>query len=190
MDMIFLAVLIIVAFNVFRSNYNKNVKKKRIEEEGVYGSTRVSHIQGFDFPPGIRFSTVLYEDFLMFTYEKNNIKLSLNKIRDVSAHSASQIKSGSLSVKNAFVGGALLGEAGAIIGGVTGKATLDYRYLVISYYTDENELKYIILKGTYGNANDAKTVEIINRHFLEFVNDLKMRVNEVSNHTEVIMQEL
>lgn len=151
---------------------DEKAKHKLKEEMGIYAQVSLFHISGLNFPTQTAFSLNLYEDYLLIRHHNNEIKLGINKIKTVSLQLMSQ-------------------QTDTILLAMfKGKKNLDYRLLVISYVSDDNELKHLTFSPSYNNNTDKLTISMINKPLFDFFNELDVKVSQLSEHQEYTVREL
>lgn len=120
-------------------------RKEKMLEYNAQESGVMQHIYGLDVPESAPCEFYICQDKYIFIRNNTEMKLSFDKITDVSLRTNREIQTQYVSSAGGAVGGALLlGPLGAIIGGRTKKKTdiSTTTYLIIAY--DKNgETSYI-----------------------------------------------
>lgn len=108
-----------------------------------------------NYQAGNMYDLALFEEHLEISSPilKNKVSLNYSQITDVFyGHSGALIDKQKSVIGRAMVGGLLFGNAGAIVGGMTGMGTKKVRdsrlYLIISYISSENEERFIQFEDT------------------------------------------
>lgn len=120
-------------------------KKEKNNFEGITIYTAFHHVNGLPIPENVLCEVFSYPDRIDFKSGTTEIKLSKEKITDISIKTDTEIQQQLVSSAGGAVAGAMLfGSLGAIIGGrvKTKKVKTTTNYLIITYKS-ENELKYI-----------------------------------------------
>lgn len=120
-------------------------KKEKNNFEGITIYTAFHHVNGLPIPENVLCEVFSYPDRIDFKSGTTEIKLSKEKITDISIKTDTAIQQQLVSSAGGAIAGAMLfGSLGAIIGGrvKTKKVKTTTSYLIITYKS-ENELKYI-----------------------------------------------
>lgn len=115
-------IVIIILFNAFRKYSNGRFREQRIEKEGIYGETSLLHLQGLEFPLNIKCNVRLYKDYVLFTYQNNQVKLDIKKIQSASLE----------TTKGNYLCKSL------VIGYINKESVTEYISLIPSYPNDSN----------------------------------------------------
>ncbi|QUH20225.1 hypothetical protein [Alkaliphilus sp. B6464] len=181
----------IIFLFINKSKNEQRVKNEKLEQ-GIYGDIRSIHLHGLKYPSNVVFNVKLYNDYLLFTYENEQIKLDLRKIKSASIENVKEInESKGFSVGNATLGGILFGQLGAIIGGFSGSQNLKFKILIINYIDSENNLKHISFMPDYFlNVTNKSMTDYRNGFLSEFYNELKKKIDKFSEYKEIQLEEL
>ncbi|SDL23429.1 hypothetical protein [Natronincola ferrireducens] len=181
----------IVFLFINKSRQEQKGKSEKLEQ-GIYGEMRAIHLYGLKYPPNVVFNVKLYSDYLLFAYENEQVKLNVKKIKSASVENVKEInESKGFSIGNAALGGILFGQVGAAIGGFSGSQNLKFKLLIINYIDSEGMLKHISFMPDYFlNVTNKSMTDYRNKFLSEFYNELKKKIDEISEHKAIQLEEL
>lgn len=168
---LFVLILVLIAFIVFcikmvgKTSKAKKAQKERVnqlKESGMLLQDTFAHVSGLSVAENVFCTIRSFADRYQFIANGVEMNLQRSKITDVSIKTDTEIQTQYVSSVGGAVGGAVLfGPLGAIIGGRAKqkKTKTVSQYLIITYWSNENELKYVCFDVTGRVYSAAKFVD-------------------------------
>jgi len=168
---LFVLILVLIAFVVFcikmvgKTSKAKKAQKERVNQlkaSGMLLQDTFAHVSGLSVAENVFCTIRSFADRYQFIANGVEMNLQRSKITDVSIKTDTEIQTQYVSSVGGAVGGAVLfGPLGAIIGGRAKqkKTKTVSQYLIITYWSGENELKYICFDVTGRVYSAAKFVD-------------------------------
>lgn len=168
---LFVLILVLIAFVVFcikmvgKTSKAKKAQKERVNQlkaSGMLLQDTFAHVSGLSVAENVFCTIRSFADRYQFIANGVEMNLQRSKITDVSIKTDTEIQTQYVSSVGGAVGGAVLfGPLGAIIGGRAKqkKTKTVSQYLIITYWSNENELKYICFDVTGRVYSAAKFVD-------------------------------
>lgn len=157
---LFVLILVLIAFIVFcikmvgKTSKAKKAQKENVNQlkaSGMLLQDTFAHVSGLSVAENVFCTMRSFTDRYQFIANGAEINLQRSKVTDVSIKTDTEIQTQYVSSVGGAVGGAVLfGPLGAIIGGRAKqkKTKTVSQYLIITYWSNENELKYICFDVT------------------------------------------
>lgn len=168
---LFVLILVLIAFIVFcikmvgKTSKAKKTQKERVNQlkaSGMLLQDTFAHVSGLSIAENVFCTMRSYADRYEIHANGAEMNLQRSKVTDVSIKTDTEIQTQYVSSVGGAVGGAVLfGPLGAIIGGRAKqkKTKTVSQYLIITYWSGENELKYICFDVTGRVYSAAKFVD-------------------------------
>ena len=130
------------------SFYRNNVEKRagiETETSEILAFLDAKHISGLPIAEGIMCRIAGSKDEYLFKVQTQEYRLPMNRIKDVSIRTDTEVSKTYVSdIGNAILGAYFLGTAGAVIGGHAHEKTHEVKnHFLIFSYTKDNDMKYI-----------------------------------------------
>jgi len=164
---LFVLILVLIAFIVFcikmvgKTSKAKKAQKERVNQlkaSGMLLQDTFAHVSGLSIAENVFCDLRSYADRYEIHANGVEIDLQRSKVTDVSIKTDTEIQTQYVSSVGGAVGGAVLfGPLGAIVGGRAKqkKTKTVSHYLIITYWSNENELKYICFEVMNGRLYSA-----------------------------------
>ncbi len=147
----FIGFCIMMFVKTSKANKVRKENVNQLKANGMLLQGMFTHVSGLSIAENVFCTMRSYADRYQFIANGVEMNLQRSKVTDVSIKTDTEIQTQYVSSVGGAVGGAVLfGPLGAIIGGRAKqkKTKTVSQYLIITYWSNENELKYICFEVT------------------------------------------
>ncbi|MCI8949839.1 MAG: hypothetical protein HFG49_07310 [Lachnospiraceae bacterium] len=144
--LIIIPVMVLIVLMIRKSRKRAKANRESIRQSGILSYTAFHHVDGLQIPENTLCEIKSFSDRIEFKAGTTSIKLSREKITDMSIKTDVEIQKQTVSsVGGAIAGSVMFGTLGAIIGGraKNKKVKTTTQYLIITYTGEQGDLKYI-----------------------------------------------